>query len=220
MNLLEMVMQAQGGGAVKQMAQQFGIGEDQAQSAIGAVLPMLAGAMQQNVQKGGLEGLLGALQGGNHQQYLDNPSTLFSEQGVQDGNGILGHLLGGKEVSRQLATHAEAQSGVSSSIIKQMLPMVAGLLMGGMSRQANSSGILGQVFGAAMGGGGADSGGLGSVLGSIFGGGNSAPEQQHLNQNPAASGIMGMLGPLLDRNQNGSAMDEIMGMAGQFLGRR
>ncbi len=220
MNLLEMVMQAQGGGAVKQMAQQFGIGEDQAQSAIGAVLPMLAGAMQQNVQKGGLEGLLGALQGGNHQQYLDNPSTLFSEQGVQDGNGILGHLLGGKEVSRQLATHAEAQSGVSSSIIKQMLPMVAGLLMGGMSRQANSSGILGQVLGAAMGGGGADSGGLGSVLGSIFGGGNSAPQQQHLNQNPAASGIMGMLGPLLDRNQNGSAMDEIMGMAGQFLGRR
>ena len=224
MNLLEMVMQSQGGGAVRQMAQQFGIGEDQAQSAIGAVLPMLAGAVQQNVQSGGLEGLLGALQGGDHQQYLDNPSTLFSEQGVQDGNGILGHLLGGKEVSRQLATHAEAQSGVSSSIIKQMLPMVASLLMGGMSRQANSSGILGQVLGAAMGGGGggggADTGGLGSVLGSILGGGNAAPQQQHLNQNPAASGIMGMLGPLLDQNRNGSAMDEILGMAGQFLGRR
>ena len=242
MNLLEMVMQAQGGGAVRQMAQQFGIGEDQAQSAIGAVLPMLAGAVQQNVQSGGLEGLLGALQGGKHEQYLDNPSTLFSQQGVEDGNGILGHLLGGKEVSRQLATHAEAQSGVSSSIIKQMLPMVASLLMGGMSRQANSSGILGQVLGAAMGGGGgeggglgsvlgaimggggggADSGGLGSVLGSILGGGGSAPpqQQQQLDQSSAASGIMGMLGPLLDRNQNGSAMDEILGMAGQFLGRR
>ena len=147
MNLLELVMQAQGGGAVRQIAQQFGIGEDQAQSAIGAVLPMLAGAVQQNVQNGGIEGLLGALQGGNHERYLDDPSALFSQQAVDDGNGILGHLLGGKEVSRQVATHAAAESGVSSAIIKQMLPIVAGLLMGGMSKQANSSGLLSQSAG-------------------------------------------------------------------------
>jgi len=215
-NLLDMVLQAQGGGAVRQMAQQFGIGEDQAQSAIGAVLPMLAGAMQQNVQSGGVEGLLGALQGGGHEKYLDDPSALFSQEAVQDGNGILGHLLGSKEVSRQLASHAEAQSGVSSSIIKQMLPMVAGLLMGGMSRQASSSGLLGQALGAAMGGGGG--GGIGSVLGSLLGGGD-APQQAQAAP-PAASGILGMLGPLLDTNKNGSAMDEILGMAGQFLGRR
>ena len=216
MNLLDMIMQAQGGGAVQQIAQKFGIGEDQAQSAIGAVLPMLAGAMQQNVQGGGLEGLLGAMQGGNHEKYLDDPSALLSPEGVQDGNGILGHLLGGKEVSRQLASHASAQSGVSSDIIKQMLPVVAGLLMGGMSRQANSGGLLGQALGAAMGGGGG--GGIASVLGSLLGGGGSPEPQQQ--QASAASGILGMLGPLLDQNHNGSALDDILGMAGQFLGRR
>lgn len=209
---MDVIMQAQGGGAVRQMAQQFGIGEDQAQSALGAVLPMLAGAMQQNVQReGGIEGLLGALQGGNHERYLDDPSALFSQEAVQDGNGILGHLLGSKDVSRQLASHASAQSGVGSDIIKQMLPLAAGLLMGGMGRQANSSGLLGQVMGAAMGGGG----GLGGVLGSLMGGGAPAPQQA-----APASGILGMLGPLLDQNQNGSAMDEILGMAGQFLGRK
>jgi hypothetical protein len=224
MNLLETILQAQGGGAVRQMAQQFGIGEDQAQSAIGAVLPMLAGAMQQNVQGGGLEGLLGALQGGGHEKYLDDPNALFSQEAVQDGNGILGHLLGGKEVSRQLASHASAQSGVGSEIIKQMLPMVAGLLMGGMSRQANSSGLLGQVLGAAMGGGGGGMGGggmggmIGSVLGSMMGGGGAQPQQQQAA--PAASGILGMLGPLMDQNQNGSALDDILGMAGKFLSRR
>lgn len=219
MNLLEMIMQAQGGGAVKQMAQQFGIGEDQAQSAIGAVLPMLAGAMQQNVQSGGIEGLLGALQGGQHERYLENPSALFSQQGVEDGNGILGHLLGSKEVSRQVASHASAQSGVGADVIKQMLPMVAGLLMGGMSRQANTSGLLGQVMGAAMGGGGGNSGGggIGSILGGLLGGGGAAaaaPVQQ------AQSGVLGMLGPLLDQNRDGSALDDVLRMASGFLTRR
>jgi len=73
--------------------------------------------------------------------------------------------------------------------------------------------LLGQVMDAAMGGCG---GGLGGVLGSLMGGGAPAP-QQHA---APASGIMGMLGPWLDQNQNGSAMDEILGMAGQFLGGR
>lgn len=220
MNLLEMIMQAQGGGAVKQMAQQFGIGEDQAQSAIGAVLPMLAGAMQQNVKSGGIEGLLGALQGGQHSRYLEDPSALFSQEGMQDGNGILGHLLGGKEVSRQLASHASAQSGVGADIIKKMLPVAAGLLMGGMSRQAGASGLLGQVMGAAMGGGSpaGGGGGIGSMLGGLLGGGGASAAAAPV---PAAQdGILGMLGPLLDQNRDGSALDDVLGMASRFLGQR
>jgi hypothetical protein len=229
MNLMDVIMQAQGGGAVRQMAQQFGIGEDQAQSAIGAVLPMLAGAVQQNVQGGGVEGLLGALQGGNHQRFLDDPHALFSQEGVKEGNGILGHLFGDKEVSRQVASHASAQTGVGADIIKQMLPMVAGLLMGGMSRQSNSSGLLGQALGAAMGGGSGGAGGMiGSVLGSLLGGGGGAPPQQHA-QPAAASGILDMLGPLLgggggggggQQSHNNSAMETVLGLASQFLSSR
>ena len=221
MNLLETIMQAQGGGAVRQVAQQFGIGEDQVQSALGAVLPMLAGAVQQNVQSGGLEGLLGALQSGDHDKYLNNPSALTSQQGIEDGNGILGHLLGGKEVSRQLATHAAAESGVSSAIIKQLLPVAASLLMGGMSRQAGASGLLGQALGAAMGGGGG--GGIASMIGSLLGGGG-APEPQ---QASAADGILGMLGPLLggggggaQQPQQSSGLQEVLGLAAQLLSRR
>jgi hypothetical protein len=201
MNLLDLVMQAQGGGAVRQMAEQFGIDEGQAQSAISAVLPMLAGAMQQNVQSGGADGLLNALQNGNHEKYLDDPGALFSPAAVDDGNGILGHLLGSKEVSRQVATHAAAESGVNSAIIKQMLPMVAGMLMGGLSRQANSG----------------DGGLMGQVLGSLMGGGTGAVESQ---QAAPAAGILGMLGPLLDQNRNGSALDDVLGMASQFLSSR
>jgi hypothetical protein len=96
---------------------------------------------------------------------------------------------------------------VSSSIIKQMLPLIAGLLMGGLSRQANSGGLLGQ----AMGGGD----GIGSVLSSILGGGVAEPARQP----EAGSGILGLLGPLLDQNRNGSALDDVLGMASQFLTR-
>jgi hypothetical protein len=35
-----------------------------------------------------------------------------------------------------------------------------------------------------------------------------------------AGSLMGMLAPLLDQNRDGSALDDILGMAGRFLGGR
>ena len=43
MNLLEQILSAQNGGAVRQVSQQFGLEEGQASSAISALLPALAG---------------------------------------------------------------------------------------------------------------------------------------------------------------------------------
>lgn len=144
MNILDLILNAQGGGAVRQLANQFGLDEGTAQTAISALLPALAGAVQQNTrQEGGLEALLGALGGGNHSRYLEDPSALGDPSTVNDGNGILGHLLGSKDVSRQLASHASAQTGLDSGLLRQMLPLVASLLMGGLSQQANAGGYLG-----------------------------------------------------------------------------
>jgi hypothetical protein len=206
-NILDMILNAQGGGAVQQMSQKFGLSSDQTQSAIGALLPALAGAVNQNAQQeGGLDSLLGALSGGNHQRYLEDPSSLMAEDAIKDGNGILGHLLGDKSVSRQVAANASAQTGIDSGILKQMLPMVAGLMMGGLSRGANSSGLLGAAASAAGGGGGL----LGAVA-SMLGGGQQAA--------PQASGLLGMLSPLLDQNRDGSSIDDILRMASGFLRR-
>ena len=91
--LMDMIMGAAGGGVLQKVAGQFGLDESQAASAIQALLPAITGGVQRNTQQaGGLESLLGALTGGNHQQYLDDPSTL--DNATQEGNGILGHLLG------------------------------------------------------------------------------------------------------------------------------
>jgi hypothetical protein len=146
MNPLEMILGAAGGGVLNQVAGQFGLNQNQAQSAIGALLPALMGGVQRNVQQeGGLESLLGALGGGNHSQYLDDPNMLGAQETTMDGNAILGHLLGSKDVSRAVAAQASQQTGIDTGILKQMLPIVASLAMGALSKQNaqhNLSGVM------------------------------------------------------------------------------
>lgn len=144
--LMNMILGAAGGGVVQQLAGQFGLNESQASSAIQALLPAITGGVQRNTQQeGGLESLLGALTGGSHQQYLDDPSSLSNA--TQDGNGILGHLLGSKEVSRQVASQAAEQTGLSGDLLKQMLPIVASLAMGALSKQNSSNNLAGMMQG-------------------------------------------------------------------------
>jgi hypothetical protein len=237
MNILETILAAQGGNGVRQMADRVGLDQGQAQSAIEALLPMLAGAVSRNAQQpGGLEGLLGALSDGHHQRYIDDPATLEDESTIQDGNAILGHLFGDREVSRQAAARASAQTGIGADVLRKMLPMLAAMLMGGLSKGASQGGMFGSPsagqdgLGGALGGGGMGGGGmggalgggmgggLGQVLGGLLGGGQRPGMGQAQPQ--AGGGLLEMLTPMLDRNRDGSAMDDILGMAAQFLQRR
>ena len=86
----------------------------------------------------GLDSLLGALRQGNHQQYLEQPERLAGPDAVSDGSNIRGHILGSRKASRELASRAAAQSGLDPALLKKMLPVVAALLMGGLSRQGAS----------------------------------------------------------------------------------
>src|SRR5574339_418908 len=100
MNLLETILESRGG-ALGQITKQLGLSESQARSAVGALTPALSRGIENNVaQPGGLESLLQALSSGNHQRYVDEPETLGSEESIADGNAILGHILGSKDVSR------------------------------------------------------------------------------------------------------------------------
>jgi len=180
-----MILQAQGGNAPQNLAQRFGVSDSQATSAISALLPALAAGMQKNMQQpSGLEGLMGTLSDGHHQRYVEDSQAVFQEETIQEGNGILGHLLGSKDVSRQVAKRASAQTGVGEEILKKMLPVVATMLMGSLSKQTQS----GQAMAAAGGGGG-------------------------------AQGLMGMLTPLLDQNNDGSVVDDVFRLASGFLKR-
>ncbi|NND65025.1 MAG: DUF937 domain-containing protein [Gammaproteobacteria bacterium] len=150
MSILETILKAQGGAAVKQMSEQFGISEEQTTSAISQLLPALTQGMKRNVSKPeGLTSLLGALQNGNHQRYIEDASQITQNSAVEEGNGILGHLLGSKEVSRQVASRAAESSGVDSAVLKKMLPMVATMMMGSMGQQTQKAGMLSALTGVA-----------------------------------------------------------------------
>jgi hypothetical protein len=141
MNILDAILNHQDGAAVQQLAKQFGLGNDQTISALSALVPQLASGVQQNVQQpGGLQGLLGALAGGGHDQYLNDPSQLADPSTIADGNGILGHILGSKNVSHDVTASAAAQTGISQDLLKQMLPLVATLVMGSLARQTSRAG--------------------------------------------------------------------------------
>jgi len=191
MNLLQTLLEADGGRAVGQLSRQFGLDEAQTDAALRNLVPALAGGVKHNLaQAGGLEGLLGALQSGHHGRYLDDPSHLGRAATIEDGNAILGHLFGSKDVSRQVATRAAAQTGLDPSLLKQMLPVLAAMAMGALNRQTT---------GALRGGAADAAGGLGGLLGGLLGGG-------------AGAGAGGLLGSLLDHDRDGSIVDDVLGM--------
>jgi hypothetical protein len=184
MNLLEAILGANDGAAVRQLGAQFGLPEDQATAAIGSLVPALAVGLQRNTASaGGLASLMNALASGGHQQYVELPASLARPEAVSDGNGILGHVFGSKEVSRQVAARAAVQTGIGEDVLKRMLPMVATLMMGALARHASSSAV--------------------------------APPQA--TAAGSGSSILGMLSATLDRNRNGSMVDDLMGILGGAL---
>ena len=141
MNILDAIVNAQDGAALQQLGSQVGLAPDQATAALSALMPALASGFQRNIQsQGGLESLMAALSSGNHGRYIDNPTSLADPSALADGNGILGHLLGSKDASRAVASHAAAQTGLSADVLKRMLPLAATLMMGASRRRNEAVG--------------------------------------------------------------------------------
>ena len=212
MNLLEMIMEAQGGAAAQQAGAQLGLNQQQSQSAIAALLPAISSALKQNTANPqGLAGLLGALQNGQHEQYLDNPQMLGQPQTVNDGNAILGHLFGSKEVSRAVAGRASEKTGIGSDVLKKLLPLVATMAMGSLSKQTKQPTMQSALTGLAMQHlmGGQKKSGLGAILGAVTG---ANSRQQRQTQQTHQQG-MGIIGKMLDADGDGSMMDDILQMA-------
>jgi len=215
-NLMDMIMAAAGGQAPQQVGQQFGLNQSQSQSAIAALLPAISSALKQNTSSPqGLAGLLQALQTGSHEQYLDNPEQLAAPAAVTEGNAILGHLFGSKDVSRAVAGRASENSGVSSDVLKKMLPMVAMMAMGSLGKQTKGGavsgavkGMLGQMAMQKLMGGSAKAGGLGGLLGSMMGGQRRAVAQQQQTHQQG----LGVIGKMLDADGDGNTMDDILEM--------
>lgn len=142
MGILDAVLGGQNGQLISQLAQSIGIDENDAKNVVSQLLPAVSKGIKSNIgSSDGLGGLMNALSSGDHQRYLDNPSALADSTAVDDGNNILGHIFGNKDVSRNVAGHAADATGVDSSIVKKILPLLATTVMGALSKETGSSGL-------------------------------------------------------------------------------
>ena len=161
MNLMEAILNGNAS-PLSKLANKFGVDENTMTQVVQQYIPALTNGIKRNVaKKRGLDGLLEALNTGNHDRYLDDPRALQADDAVDDGNGILGHLFKTKKTSRTLADRTAKKTGLGADILKKILPLVAGLVMGALKKQGGKSGLLEQLLG---GGGGGSSSGLGSLM--------------------------------------------------------
>ena len=223
MPLFDLIAKAQNGQGMDLLARQFGLNQQQTQLAIEALLPAFSEGLKRNTSDPmGMGGFLQAMASGNHAKYFEDATNAFSQSGVSEGNGILGHLFGNKEVSRAVAAQAASATGIGSEILKQMLPVIASMVMGGLFKQStnqmsNAAGmgtnpigdIIEQMMKQGMGAGRQQQAPqtspvdnplgkiLEGMLGGALGGGQQRPQQQTQSQNPF--GADNPLGQILEQ---------------------
>jgi hypothetical protein len=168
MNIVDLLANAHGGRGLETIGRQFGLDESQTRAAVDALAPIVAAGLRRNTQSNdGLADLIGALVQGDHGRYVEDPSAVQFDRVSDDGNAILGHIFGSKEVSRGVAQQAAGMSGIGASILKKMLPVIASMVIGALTKR-----MLGGGRGAAQPRqADAGGGGLGDILGDILGGG-------------------------------------------------
>lgn len=136
MDLMDLLKSAGANSSLGEMAGSLGLEDSQAEDLVGALAPAFMRSLQKQTESsGGLESLQRALATGNHQRYVEEPQLMQSSATRDDGNKILGHLFGSKDVSRNVAAQAAADTGIDASLIKKALPLVAGLAMGALSKR-------------------------------------------------------------------------------------
>ena len=216
MNLIDILTQAQNGNAVRNMSRRYGIDESQTRSAMEQLAPMIAAGLKRNAsQRGGLADLLVALQGGNHARHIDRDGDGIPDDMVDDGNNILGHIFGNKDVSRAVASKASEDTGIGSDILKQMLPVIASMVMGSLSKRTQEPGI-GDVIGDLIGGGQPQSsrrggGLLGQILGGLLQGGGPQREASRSTRGQAREpSLQDIFGGVLDDPSKGNAADDLL----------
>lgn len=194
MAMLDMLQQQLGGDAVKQISAQLGTDHGATQTAIAAALPMLVGALARNAQDPAQAGALANALSKDHDGSILNDVAGYLGRGGTgaDGSGILGHVLGGR--TDAVATGLSQASGIDPAKATALLSMLAPLVMGALGK-AQRQGSL-------------DPGGLASMLG-----------REHQQAMDAAPGVMGMLGKFLDRNNDGSILDDVGGLLGKAFGK-
>ena len=183
-------------GGLQSIARELGINETQAANGAEALVPAILGGFKKQAQSqsmglDGLGGLLGQLGGGGLLDDVLAPQPT----NVSRGNDVLGRVFGSKDVSRAVAQNAASQTGLDLGSLKKMLPMLAMLVSGYMSKQQGAD-TTAQLA--------PEGGGLTELLGGLLGG-----------QASGTGTTTGGFASMLDLNGDGNPLDDILAMVGK-----
>lgn len=188
-NLSEIINNAQDGKAVENLAQQFGLSPEQAQSAVQALIPAISGGLMQKVgQSGDLGSIISAITDPTHHASFANADAAQSDATAEKGSDAVNNMFGSSHIANQIAQQASSVTGIRPDILMQMMPVLVSIVLGGLAKSAQNQGfggMLGQLAQSLqpgnlgnLGQGNASSGGLmgmlSSLLGGLFGGSSNS----------------------------------------------
>jgi hypothetical protein len=207
-SLQELLGSQQGEQAIDEISQSVGADRSMVSTAISAALPSLINGLANNASTPeGAQSLNSALEEDHDGSVLDDlgglAGMIFGGQGQAapapqaDAGGILGHILGNSQ--GPVAQDVSRKSGLGVGQVAQILMMLAPIVMGYLGRQKQEQSI------------GAD--GLGGLLGGLLGG--AQPQTQAA---PSGGSVIGDLASsVLDRDHDGSSLDDIASMAFNYI---
>ncbi|HUU67769.1 MAG TPA: DUF937 domain-containing protein [Methyloceanibacter sp.] len=177
-SLYEILADAQQGEAMTSLGNQFGLTPQQTQAAVAALLPAISmGLKQSTATPEGLGNLFALMaQQPDLLGVYDDPRVAYSPGGRAAGNAALSTMFGSPDASRAIAAQAQNLSGVTSTILKKLLPVIAGMIISGLMRSGS-----GQAAPQAPRSESEQGGGLFDILRQVFGQG----------QQPEATGQQG-----------------------------
>ena len=193
MDLMSLLQEQLTPQVIGQLSQQTGASPTQTATAAEGVFSTLLGGLAKNAAGGGAEGILSALDRDHDGSVLNDVMGMISGNGggnpaALNGAGILGHILGGQQQgAAQVISQA---SGVQQSGVADLMIKLAPMVMGVLAQQKQQQGL--------------DASGLASMLGGAV---------QTQNANP----LMQLATQFLDKNHDGSMVDDLMGMVGSRL---
>ena len=208
-SLQDLLGQQQGDQAVNQISQNVGADPSIVSTAIQTALPMLLNGLASNASTPeGAQSLNNTLDQHHDGSILNNIEGLAGmifgggqsappASGAADAGGILSHIFGSNQ--GQAAQQVSNQSGLGIGQVSQIMMFLAPIVMGYLGRQKQQQGV------------GAD--GIGSLVGGLLGGGQAQGQS-------AGGSVLNMASNMLDRNHDGSALDDIASMAFSYLGKK
>ncbi len=192
-SLIGTLLQTLGSSATGELSQQLGTDERKTRSALEVAVPLLIGALGKNAEDSdGAEQLDRALRRDHSGDVLQDITGYVTRGGNrEDGEAILKHVLGSKKGK---AERGIAQTtGLEENQAGALLEILAPIVLGALGKEQQQKGL--------------DVGGLAGVL-------QRERQQTKESQSPIAA----LITDIVDSNDDGNILDDILGMAMRFFG--